>query len=101
VSSSKPADGANGGANADRPVTVSIDGITEPATFSRLPDALAALWEALRVLPLGWTQYEAYRYFFGAGAVERVQAFLDRDGELTLSFAMAGRSHAVRVTPAG
>ncbi|MDH6578936.1 hypothetical protein [Kitasatospora sp. MAP5-34] len=95
MSSSRPTDGAKPGP----PITVSIEGITEPATFSRLPDALAALWEALRVLPLGWTQYEAYRYFFGPGAVERVEAFLERDGELTLSFAMAGRSHAVRVTP--
>lgn len=86
-------------AKAGPAVTVSIEDITEPATFSRLPDALEALWEALRVLPLGWTQYEAYRYFFGPGAVERVAEFLERDGELTLSFAMAGRSHAVRVRP--
>ncbi|WP_441250100.1 hypothetical protein [Kitasatospora sp. McL0602] len=81
-----------------RQVTVSIEDITAPATFSHLPDALTALWEALRVLPLGWTQYDAYRYFFGPGAVERVEAFLDRNGELTLSFAMAGRHHTVRVT---
>ncbi|KJK55113.1 hypothetical protein [Saccharothrix sp. ST-888] len=80
-------------------VTVSIEDITPPATFSRLPDALVALWEALRVLPLGWTQYEAYRYFLGPGAEQRVAAFLARDGELTLSFTMAGRSHAVRVVP--
>jgi len=84
---------------AGRSVTVSIEDITAPATFSQLPDALAALWEALRVLPLGWTQYEAYRYFFGPGAVERVEAFLERDGQLILSFSMAGRSHAVRVVP--
>ncbi|GAA2751502.1 MULTISPECIES: hypothetical protein [Kitasatospora] len=80
-----------------RVYTVSIEDITEPATFSRLPDAVAALWESLRVLPLGWTQYEAYRYFFGPGAVERVEDFLSREGELVLSFRMAGRSHAVRV----
>jgi hypothetical protein len=87
--------------NASRPVTVSIEGITEPATFTHLPDALAALWDALRVLPLGWTQYEAYRYFFGPGAVERVTTFLDRDGELTLSFAMGGRTHLVSLQGRG
>ncbi|GAA2149261.1 hypothetical protein GCM10009760_42160 [Kitasatospora kazusensis] len=95
MNSSRPRDGAGTG----RRITVSIEGITAPATFQRLPDALAALWEALRVLPLGWTQYEAYRYFFGPGAVQRVEGFLERDGELTLSFALAGRSHAVRVVP--
>ncbi|MER5867953.1 hypothetical protein [Kitasatospora sp. NPDC002040] len=83
-----------------RSYRVSIEDITAPATFSHLPDALAALWEALRVLPLGWTQYEAYRFFFGPGVVERVTEFLDRDGELTLSFAMAGRSHLVQVQQA-
>ncbi|MDH6129657.1 hypothetical protein [Kitasatospora sp. GP82] len=80
-------------------VTVSIEDITAPATFNQLSDALVALWEALRVLPLGWTQYQAYRYFFGPGAEQRVAEFLERDGELTLSFTMAGRSHAVRVVP--
>ncbi|WP_354642443.1 hypothetical protein [Kitasatospora camelliae] len=80
--------------------TVVIEGVTGPATFTRLPDALAALWEALRVLPLGWNQYEAYRYFFGEGAVERVERFLARDGQLTLTFAMAGRTYPVRVRPA-
>ncbi|WP_457030913.1 hypothetical protein [Kitasatospora sp. P5_F3] len=78
--------------------TVSIEDIAPPATFQHLPDALAALWQALRVLPLGWTQYEAYRFFLGAGAVERVTEFLDRDGELTLSFAIGGRSHAIQLT---
>jgi hypothetical protein len=82
------------------PVTVSIEDIAAPATFARLPDALAALWDALRVLPLGWTQYEAYRYFLGPGSEERVTAFLQRDGELQLSFALAGRVHEVRVARA-
>jgi len=79
--------------------TVSIEDVTGPATFRRLPDALDALWQSLRVLPLGWTQNEAYRYFFGPGAVERVEGFLARDGELALTFTMAGRPHSVRITP--
>ncbi|WP_457028720.1 hypothetical protein [Kitasatospora sp. P5_F3] len=77
--------------------TVSIEDITAPATFARLSDGLAALWESLRVLPLGNTQYEAYRYFFGPGVEERVTEFLNRDGDLVLSFALDGRSYAVRV----
>ncbi|MFG2821714.1 hypothetical protein ACGFX4_20065 [Kitasatospora sp. NPDC048365] len=82
-----------------RQYQVEIEGITEPATFSRLPEALSALWAALRVLPLGWTQYEAYRYFFGEGSAERVKTFLDRDGQLSLSFQLEGRAHAVHVRP--
>ncbi|MFF1873614.1 hypothetical protein [Kitasatospora herbaricolor] len=81
-------------------VTVEIEDIAEPATFSRLPDAVAALWEALRVLPLGWTQYEAYRRFLGPGAVRRVEESIERDGELSLSFRLAGRLHLVRIAPA-
>ncbi|MFJ1707297.1 hypothetical protein [Kitasatospora sp. NPDC088346] len=80
-------------------VTVSIEGVAGPATFSRLPDALAALWQSLRMLPLGWTQYDAYRTFFGPGVVERVEEALARDGELAMAFTMAGRSHVVRVVP--
>ncbi|WP_371499373.1 hypothetical protein OG871_24710 [Kitasatospora sp. NBC_00374] len=86
-------------ANAPRQVTVSIEGVAGPATFSRLPDALAALWRSLRMLPLGWTQYDAYRAFFGPGVVERVEAALARDGQLAMTFTMAGRSHVVRVVP--
>jgi len=80
---------------------VVIEDVTEPHTFVQLPDALSALWESLRALPLGNTQYEAYRFFFGEGAVERVEQFLARDGRLSLTFTMAGRAHEVRVSPAG
>ncbi|MEW1912820.1 hypothetical protein AB0442_31030 [Kitasatospora sp. NPDC085895] len=80
------------------PFTVSIEDVTTPATFNRLDDALAALWDALRALPLGWTQYDAYRYFLTEDdAPRRVAEFLARDGYLALSFTMAGRPHAVRV----
>lgn len=82
-----------------RPVTVTIEGIADPARFTRLQDALPAIWESLRRLPLGSHQYEAFREFFGEGAVERVEKFLQRDGMLTLTFVMAGQPHAVRITP--
>ncbi|AUG79824.1 hypothetical protein CFP65_5113 [Kitasatospora sp. MMS16-BH015] len=82
-------------ASGGGPYTVEIEDITAPATFANLADALAALWEALRALPLGWTQAEAYRYFLGPDGVERVEAFLERDDQLVLTFAMAGRTHAV------
>ena len=82
-------------------VTVEIVGVTEPATFTRLPDALVALWSSMRPLPLGAVQHDAYEYFLTRpDAAECVAEFLERDGELQLSFAMGGTSHAVRVRPA-
>ncbi|GAA2238343.1 MULTISPECIES: hypothetical protein [Kitasatospora] len=90
-----------GTASTGTAVTVSIEDIAAPATFARLPVALAALWESLRALPLGHTQAEAYRDFLTRpDAAERVQEFLDRDGCLMLSFAMSGRHHSVRIAPA-
>ncbi|MER5638723.1 hypothetical protein ABT095_17380 [Kitasatospora sp. NPDC002227] len=81
-------------------VTVGIEGVAPAATFSNLPAAVEALWLALRALPLGSQQYEAYALFFGEGAVERVGRFLSRDGQLQLTFTMAGQSHLVWVRPA-
>lgn len=90
-----------GKGTAGGPVVVEITGITTPARFRRLPDAVAAVWDAVRALPLGNTQYEAYRYFFTRpDAVQRVTEFLERDGELSLTFSMNGRSHSVRFRPA-
>jgi hypothetical protein len=77
--------------------TVCVEGVTEPGSFRSLGHALGSLWTTLRILPIGWAQYEAYRYFFGPGAVERTEALLERDGEMVLAFTMAGRSHAVRL----
>ncbi|GAA2147307.1 hypothetical protein GCM10009760_38050 [Kitasatospora kazusensis] len=91
----------------DRPggigaVVVEIDGVTAPARFDELPDALAALWESLRALPLGAVQADAFHYFLTRpDAAEHVTEFVRRDGALLLSFAMGGRSHAVRLRPVG
>ncbi|PBC66317.1 histidine kinase-like protein [Streptomyces sp. TLI_235] len=84
----------------DGPVAAEIENVTSPAMFDQLPDAVSALWEAVRRLPMGSTQFEAYRYFFTrADAVERVSEFIRRDGELSLSLKMDGRLHRVRIWP--
>lgn len=82
-----------------QPVTVEIENITRPAEFTSLASAVEALWGSLRALPLGWEQYQAYALFFGEGAVQRVESFLERDGQLTLSFGLAGTSHALHIRP--
>ncbi|MGE7434087.1 hypothetical protein [Kitasatospora sp. NPDC001175] len=82
------------------PVVVEIEGITAPATFTRLPDALTAVWDALKLLPLGTLQADAFRYFLTRpDAAERTTEFLRRDGRLDLSFTLHGRTHAVRLRP--
>ncbi|MEV6979038.1 ATP-binding protein [Kitasatospora sp. NPDC093806] len=81
-------------------VVVEIEGITCPATFGRLPDALAAVWDSLRVLPLGAVQYDAFGHVLsGPGAVDRAARVIRREGGLSLSIAMNGRAHLVSVRP--
>ena len=84
------------------PVVVELTGITGPAEFTRLPDALAALWESMKVLPLCEEQYLAYELFLTRpDAVERAAEFLQYDGRLELSFGLADGPHLLRVRWAG
>ncbi|MFI9272728.1 hypothetical protein ACIGXM_18690 [Kitasatospora sp. NPDC052896] len=81
-------------------VTVELTGITGPASFARVGDALAALWAAMRVLALDESTHRAYEYFLTRpDAVERATEFLERDGGLTLTFEVAGRVHLLRMHP--
>lgn len=87
--------------SADGPVIAEIEGVTAPARFRHLPDALAALWRSLRELPLSELQADAFEYFLTRpNAAEHVRGFLDRDGRLDLTFRLDGRPHSVTVYPA-
>ncbi|MDH6131168.1 hypothetical protein P3T37_000537 [Kitasatospora sp. MAA4] len=80
------------------PVTVEISGITDPATFNRLPDALTALWESMRALPLGELQHDWFGcYLTRPDAVQRVAENLGRNGDVTLSFALPDGTYLMRV----
>jgi hypothetical protein len=79
--------------------TVEIGDLTTPATFTRLPVALEALWSSLRALPLGWEQFDAASYTLGPDSIERAERTLARDGELSLTITLKGRSHTVTVRP--
>lgn len=85
---------------ARRRIVVQIQGVTEPATFPSLDAAIEAAWTSLRALPLGSHQYEAYREFFGPGVAVRVAEFLERDGELSLTFSLPDGRHVVHFRPA-
>lgn len=80
-------------------VMVELTGITRPAAFSRLPEALAALWNSMRVLPLETFDSDCFReHLTGPDAAERARELLDRDGEFALAFTLAGGSrHVLRL----
>ncbi len=91
---------AKGGSADGGPVVVEIEGVAGPATFGRLADALTAVWDSLRVLPLGAVQADAFGYFLTRpDAVECVAEFIRRDGLLSLTFALDGHRHQVRIRP--
>ncbi|MFI9270645.1 hypothetical protein ACIGXM_08035 [Kitasatospora sp. NPDC052896] len=84
------------------PVTVELTGIAQPATFARVSDALAALWESIRVLPLGSLQHNWFREMLtGPEALPRTEESLQRHGEgLELPFTLADGPHLLTLRPA-
>ncbi|WP_327066326.1 hypothetical protein [Kitasatospora sp. NBC_01302] len=84
------------------PVIVELTGITAPATFPRVPEALAALWRSMRVLPLSDLQHDWFGYYLTRPeAAAQVTRTLQRDGDLTLAFSLTDsrRQHLLRVRP--
>ncbi|WP_145910613.1 hypothetical protein [Kitasatospora viridis] len=82
------------------PVVVELTGVTFPAAFPCLPEALAALWRAMQVLPLGDLQHDWFGYYLTReNAADHVARALARDGDLALSFVLPGSSqqHLLRV----
>ncbi|MDH6114356.1 hypothetical protein P3T36_000757 [Kitasatospora sp. MAP12-15] len=82
------------------PVIVELTGIMPPATFPRLPEALAALWQSMRTLPLSDLQHDWFGYYLTRpDAVEHVSRTLECDGKLTLSFSLrdSPEQHLLRV----
>ncbi|OKI22183.1 hypothetical protein [Streptomyces sp. CB03911] len=62
---------------------------------------MAALWALLATLPLPREQHAALDFFVGgAGAVQRVQDFIDRDGAFVLRFTVQGRDLTALLAPA-
>ncbi|MDH6122489.1 hypothetical protein ABH930_006765 [Kitasatospora sp. GAS204A] len=88
-------------AAAYEPVAVELTGITEPATFARVPDALAAAWESVKVLPLSRFERIWLECMLTSPDAEllAVEGF-KRDGGRALLFRFAGSMHQVRIRPA-
>ncbi|WP_371516781.1 hypothetical protein [Kitasatospora sp. NBC_01300] len=84
---SASAGGEAGAASCPFPVVVEVRGVTDPARFSRLPDALAALLGSLRALPLSTDQQDYFTELFGPSAVQKIGHRLATFGEVrTLAF---------------
>ncbi|MET9180899.1 hypothetical protein ABZX88_22150 [Kitasatospora aureofaciens] len=82
------------------PVVVEVKGVTEPAQFSKLPDALSALLASLRSLPLSIEQLDYFDELFGPGSVHRIGHRLAPYGEVR-SLAFLGLTpHLVKLYPA-
>ncbi|MFH8383565.1 hypothetical protein ACH4E7_21900 [Kitasatospora sp. NPDC018058] len=82
------------------PVVVEVRGVTEPAQFSKLPDALAALLGSLRALPLSSEQLEYFEELFGPSAVQKIGHRLAMYGEVR-ALAFPGLTpYVVKVYPA-
>ncbi|MFD8786674.1 hypothetical protein [Kitasatospora sp. NPDC059599] len=64
------------------PVVVEVRGVTGPAQFSKLSDALAALLGSLRALPLDAGQREYFDELFGPEAVQSIGHRLVMYGEV-------------------
>ncbi|MFJ2579740.1 hypothetical protein [Kitasatospora aureofaciens] len=64
------------------PVVVEVRGVSGPARFARLPDALAALLASLRALPLSAEQREYFDELFGPSGVQRIGDRLATFGEV-------------------
>ncbi|MFD4398750.1 hypothetical protein [Kitasatospora sp. NPDC058478] len=92
--------GLEGAAPYPFPVVVEVRGVTEPAEFSKLSDALAALLGALRVLPLSLEQQDYFDELFGPSAVQQIGYRLATYGEVrTLAF-LDLTPHLVKLYPA-
>ncbi|MEV4559155.1 hypothetical protein AB0K51_19510 [Kitasatospora sp. NPDC049285] len=71
----------------------------EPREFPTLPAALRVLWDALRALPMGSGQYDAYQSLLcGEDAAETVTLLFDRRPSVTYSVVIEGRTHAVVIS---
>ncbi|GAB2700886.1 hypothetical protein [Kitasatospora kifunensis] len=80
---------------------VEIEGITPPTRFTRLSDALAALWGSVKVLPLDRDQLRFVGFCLtNPNAVEAATEKLARDGAMVLTIYLSDGLHRLTIRPA-
>ncbi|MEU9074932.1 hypothetical protein AB0D22_09655 [Kitasatospora sp. NPDC048538] len=85
---------------ASFPVTVEVRGITEPARFMRLSDALTALLGSLRALPLDAEQRKYFDDLFGPDAVPSIEHRLTTFGQVRALAHVGLTAHVIKLCPA-
>ncbi|MBO1415631.1 hypothetical protein [Streptomyces sp. FH025] len=83
------------------PVIAEVRGVTAPARFNRLPDAMAALLATLGALPLSPDQHGYFAELFGPSAVPSVGHRLATHGEVRALAFLDLTPTVVRLYPAG
>ncbi|MBO1415086.1 hypothetical protein [Streptomyces sp. FH025] len=77
------------------PLTVSIDGHLEPVT-ARALEALEALWQAVRALPIGEYQLGAMERLLGSGSTADLERLMNGDEATDFTLTLdGGCGHAV------
>ncbi|MFI6449271.1 hypothetical protein [Kitasatospora sp. NPDC050543] len=81
------------------PVTVDIQGITQPTTFTQLGTALGALLESLRAMPLSDADLRSFGDFLAPDQIETIAEQLHRTGLVTRIAFLGFEAHLVRIRP--
>ncbi|MFJ9456402.1 hypothetical protein ACIRST_15075 [Kitasatospora sp. NPDC101447] len=82
------------------PVIAEVRGVTTPARFSRLPEAMAALLKTLSALPLSPDQQVYFAELFGPPAVQAIGHRLATHGEVRALAFLDLTPTVVRLYPA-
>ncbi|TWF96660.1 hypothetical protein [Kitasatospora viridis] len=88
------------GGYIEGPVVVELTGITCPARFPQLADALAATWESMRLLPLDPAHCCAFELILARPRSEQyMRERLAREPEVALTFTLPDGPHLLRLYP--
>ncbi|MFD8755648.1 hypothetical protein ACFV0O_32425 [Kitasatospora sp. NPDC059577] len=83
------------------PVIAEVRGVTAPAHFSKLPDAMAALLKTLDALPLSPDQHGYFAELFRPSEVQSIGHRLATHGEVRAGAFLDLTPTVVRLYPAG
>ncbi|MFE4973090.1 hypothetical protein ACFRAR_13370 [Kitasatospora sp. NPDC056651] len=83
------------------PVIVEVRGVTSPARFCKLPDAMAAVLATLAALPLSPDQQGYFAELFGPSKVQEIGHRLATHGEVRALAFLDLTPTVVRLYPAG
>ncbi|MEU4296326.1 hypothetical protein [Kitasatospora aureofaciens] len=78
----------------DDPLTVAVDGHLEPVTRPAL-EALDALWQAVRLLPISAYELRAMEWLLGSGSTADLEHMMDGSGAVDWPLGLEGGGQAI------